>query len=91
MRTQVYEGYFADGKFYVSGQPVLLPERQRVVVTVLDEPQEPHSQELADRLKWVDEFVQLAKKTEHENHLLDCDSFKRDKTSRELSNFFDKE
>jgi len=87
MQTQAYEGYFVDGKFYVSGKLVLLPEHQRVVVTVLDEPQEAHPHELADRINKWNEFLLLAKESEHENHLLDCDSFKRDKTSRKLIDF----
>ena len=37
-QIQAYEGYFENGKFYTAGQVIHLPERQRVYITVLDEP-----------------------------------------------------
>jgi len=35
MQAQAYEGYFYNGRFYMSGIAVNLPERKRVVITVL--------------------------------------------------------
>ena len=37
MQAQAYEGYFEDGKFYSAGQPLRIPERRKVYITVLDE------------------------------------------------------
>jgi hypothetical protein len=38
MQAQVYEGYFENGNFYTAGKIIRIPERQRVYITVLDEP-----------------------------------------------------
>jgi len=38
MQAQAYEGYFENGKFYAGGKPVILPERRKVYITVLEEP-----------------------------------------------------
>ena len=38
MQAQAYEGYFENGSFYTAGRTVRIPERQRVYITVLDEP-----------------------------------------------------
>jgi hypothetical protein len=38
MHAQVFEGYFAEGKFYAGGKPLSIPERRKVYVTILDEP-----------------------------------------------------
>jgi hypothetical protein len=35
MQAQAYEGYFNNGQFYVLGREVRIPERKRVVITVL--------------------------------------------------------
>ena len=34
MQATAYEGYFSNGRFYVSGKAMQIPEKQRVVVTV---------------------------------------------------------
>ena len=38
MQVQAYEGYFDKGKFYVEGQAIRLPERQKLYIKVLGEP-----------------------------------------------------
>jgi hypothetical protein len=38
MQAQAYEGYFENGQFYAAGQTIRIPERQRVYITILDEP-----------------------------------------------------
>ena len=38
MQVQTMQGYFNDGVFYQHGQQVKLPERQLVIVNVLDIP-----------------------------------------------------
>ena len=35
---QELEGYFEDGRFHAEGQTITLPERRRVIITILDEP-----------------------------------------------------
>ena len=35
---QAYEGYMENGQFFPAGQPVKMPGRRRVILTVLDEP-----------------------------------------------------
>ena len=38
MKAQAYEGYFENGTFYTAGQTIRIPERQRIYITILDEP-----------------------------------------------------
>ena len=38
MQAQAYEGYFENGSFHTAGRTIRIPERQRVYITVLDEP-----------------------------------------------------
>jgi hypothetical protein len=38
MQAQAYDGYFEDGRFFTAGRTIKIPERQRVFLTVLDEP-----------------------------------------------------
>jgi len=38
MQAQAYEGYFESGMFYSAGQPLRIPERRKVYITVIDEP-----------------------------------------------------
>ena len=39
MQVIAYEGYFDNGNFYTSGKVLRIPERRRVVITILDERQ----------------------------------------------------
>ena len=39
MRATAYEGYFNNGRFYVSGKPVHIPEQRRIFITILDDVQ----------------------------------------------------
>ena len=39
MQVVAYDGYFDNGNFYASGKIIRLPERRRVVITILDESQ----------------------------------------------------
>jgi len=52
---QAYEGYFENGKFYSVGQSIQIPERQRVILTVLDEPITEHKENEQARA-WRDFF-----------------------------------
>jgi hypothetical protein len=37
MQALAYEGYFNDGRFYASGKVIQIPEKRRVVITILEE------------------------------------------------------
>jgi len=39
MQVIAYDGYFDNGNFYTSGKVLRIPERRRVVITILDERQ----------------------------------------------------
>jgi hypothetical protein len=49
MQTLAYEGYFNEGRFYVSGKIVQIPERKRVVITLLDDIQNADSETAGKR------------------------------------------
>jgi len=51
---QTYDGYFENGKFFVSGRVVRLPENKRVAVTVFDEPIMVTADETEQRIKWLE-------------------------------------
>jgi len=77
-----YEGYFNNGQFYALGKAIHIPERKRVLITILDDMQRDIDKQLA----W-DEFKRMAKDTEHENVLLDEDIFQRKNSGRSLIDF----
>jgi len=54
MQTQAYEGYFENGSFFASGRAVRLPEKKRVVITVLDEPIKIVTAGKEQRIKWLE-------------------------------------
>ena len=37
MSLQAYKGYFENGHFYAAGQTLHIPERQQVILTILEE------------------------------------------------------
>ena len=57
MQAHVYEGYFHNGQFYVSGRPVHIPGRRRAVLTIFGE--EDHEESPLRPSAWLDEFRQL--------------------------------
>ena len=40
MQATAYEGYFVNGCFYTSGKALQIPEKRRVFITILEEPQD---------------------------------------------------
>ncbi|MCL2099206.1 MAG: hypothetical protein FWH24_02060 [Oscillospiraceae bacterium] len=60
MQAQVYEGYFENGRFRVSGQTIKIPEHRRVLVTVLDE-QPKQDITMAEHLAAMDDFINQIK------------------------------
>ena len=40
MQATAYDGYFRSGRFYASGKAVQLPEKRRVIITILEDSQE---------------------------------------------------
>jgi len=53
---QAYEGYFQDGRFYAAGTAVRIPERRRIILTVLDEP--ARDENAALRLDAIGKFLE---------------------------------
>ncbi|MCL1819523.1 MAG: hypothetical protein FWG36_02575 [Oscillospiraceae bacterium] len=84
MQAQAYEGYFESGTFYTAGQPLRIPERKRVLIAILGDRQSDIEKQAA----W-NGFKQMMKDTEHENVLLDDESFLRRDSGRSLINFAD--
>lgn len=82
---QAVEGYFENGRFFVIGQAAPVPERRRVIVTVLDEPAQSTKHE--DTRAWLDEFDRLVDESSHEE--LREEDFPRMRFGRELITFDD--
>ena len=43
MQALAYEGYFKNGRFYTSGKTIKIPEKQRIVITILNDGQDDDS------------------------------------------------
>ena len=43
MQAVAYEGYFDNGLFYSAGKTLTIPEKCRVVITILETPQQARS------------------------------------------------
>jgi hypothetical protein len=52
--VRTYEGYYEEGRFYPVGQISSLSSRQRILITVLDEPEQDDA--TARRLAAIDDF-----------------------------------
>ncbi|MCL1878681.1 MAG: hypothetical protein FWF80_07475 [Defluviitaleaceae bacterium] len=72
MQAQAYEGYFESGKFYTADKPLHIPERKRIFITIPGDVQNETEKQIA----W-NEFKLMINDTEHENALLDDDTFSR--------------
>jgi hypothetical protein len=59
MQVQAIHGYFNNGNFYQQGRRVALPERQMVIVNVLDMPVDVETIKNAD-IDFLKEFDRLA-------------------------------
>ena len=53
MQPKAYEGYFENGNFFTAGRMVSLPEKKRVVITVLDELEKAETGEYERRSEWI--------------------------------------
>jgi len=58
MQAQAYEGYFKNGRFYVAGKAIPIPEQRRVFITILDEVKDDTMNE---HLNAMDEFIEAIK------------------------------
>ena len=85
MQAIAYEGVFRGGQFYSAGIEVKIPEEQRIIVTIFNQPQKSISEKLAI---W-EETLRMIEESAHENHLLTEELFFRDKSSRPLIDFSD--
>ena len=69
MQVQAIQGYFDRGNFYQKGRRVSLPERQLVIVNILDIPADSDELQKEDVEFW-EEFDRLAKESADEELLL---------------------
>jgi hypothetical protein len=88
MQVQTMQGYFDDGAFYQKGRRIELPERQMVIVNVLDIPVDNAETLKADVEFWK-KFDILAKSSFDEE--LQLADFPRTHFGRELVVFNDEE
>ena len=79
MQAIAYEGYFNNGRFYVSGKVVQIPEQRRVFITILDDFQRTEDE---DALAAWNAVKLMIAESANENDLLTDDVFRRDKSSR---------
>ena len=88
MQVQAMQGYFDRGVFYQQGRRVTLPERQLVIVNVLDIPVNSDEIQKEDLEFWR-EFDKLARESA-DDELMMAD-FPRVQFGRELVSFDDEE
>ena len=69
MQVKAIQGYFNDGVFYQQGRQVKLPERQLVIVNILDIPIDADEIKTADIEFW-EEFDRIAKRSIDEELLM---------------------
>ena len=62
---QVYEGYFENGQFRSTSGIIHIPERCRVLVTILDEPP-IRDKEMADQMAAMDKFIEAVEDSDVE-------------------------
>ena len=85
MQAQAYEGYFESGKFYTAGQPLRIPERRKVYITILNETLQNIPP--ASAPSWLDELHQLLEESGDEK--LNIEDFPRMDFGREHIVFSD--
>ena len=85
MQAQAYEGYFESGMFYSAGQPLRIPERRKVYITVLDEPTQINNPTTTPC--WLEEFHRLLEESGDEK--LHMEDFPRMDFGREPITFSD--
>ena len=88
MEVQAMQGYFDNGFFYQQGRRVSLPERQLVIVNVLNIPVDADETKKTDIEFWK-EFDRLAKDSVDEELMMV--DFPRVHFGRELISFDDEE
>ena len=52
MQLQAYKGYFEQGRFYVAGKAMSIPERQHMTV-IFEENEDAHNEDLAAMEKFI--------------------------------------
>ena len=77
--VQAYEGYFENGQFCSTSGVMRIPERRRILITVLDEPS-VQGNTITDQLAAMDEFIAAIKASDEEVPI-----FERIKFSRETN------
>lgn len=64
MQLKAYEDYFENGHFYTSGHTMTIPERQQVIVTILEKPAQDKT--MQEELSAIDEFIIAIKASDEE-------------------------
>ena len=63
MQASAYEGYFSNGLFYTMGRAVLIPEKRRVFITILDETinetEYDSTEQKESEQEWLDDFFNI--------------------------------
>ena len=59
MQAVAYEGYFNNGQFYASGKTVKIPEKRRIVITILDETEAKieATEQKESAQEWLDDLL----------------------------------
>ena len=82
---RAYEGYFENGQFFSLGQKVLIPDRRKVILNVLDEPaQEAGESEYAGAWR---EFFEAINASDEEVPEFERARFKRKDNNSQLAAF----
>jgi hypothetical protein len=70
MQAVAYEGYFNNGRFYSAGKVVLIPEKQRVFITILEDAQDAETYNMGidneTPQEWLDDLFSLLQTASNE-------------------------
>ena len=68
MQAVAYEGYFNNGQFYASGKAVKIPEKHRIVITILDEivAKIETTEQKESAQEWLDDLLKILQNDDKE-------------------------
>ena len=74
MQALAYDGYFKNGRFYVSGKTIAIPEERRVVITIFDDvPPESTPDTIANKKEAARNFLTAMKNLRKEGFTAEDD------------------
>jgi hypothetical protein len=59
MQAQAYEGYFYNGYLHTADKKIKIPERKRVFLTVLEEPENQNTEDIENKSGLLDLFGKI--------------------------------